>query len=131
MEDDYEEIREIVPVSRDDRPPPGFAPAAEALPGLARVAASAGWHTAEWGVRTTARAGRRVMRAATDPVEAAALARDATEAAAVIGGLARAVSSGVMATGEGGAFQLTRPVTGAEAVATVQRLEALAKSSSR
>jgi hypothetical protein len=95
MDDDYEEIREIVPVSRDDRAAPGFAPAVEALPGLARVAASAGWHTAEWGVRTTARAGRRVMRAATDPVEAAALARDATEAAAVLGGLARAVSSGV------------------------------------
>lgn len=45
--------------------------------------------------------------------------------------VARAVSSGVMAAGDGGAFQLTRPVTGAEAVATVQRLEALAKSSSR
>jgi hypothetical protein len=94
-DDEFEEVREIVPVSRDEVVAPGFAPAMEALPGLARVAASAGWHTAEWGVRTTARAGRRVMRAATDPVEAAALARDATEAAAVIGGLARAVSSGV------------------------------------
>jgi Abortive infection alpha len=94
-EDEFEEVREIVPVSRDDRASPGFAPAVEALPGLARVAASAGWHTAEWGFRTTARAGRRVARAVTDPDEAAALARDATEAAAVLGGLARAVSSGV------------------------------------
>ncbi|MFC4784448.1 Abi-alpha family protein [Nocardioides sp. MAHUQ-72] len=73
----------------------GFAPAVEALPGLARVAASAWWHTTEWGVRTSARAGRRVARAVTDADEAAALARDATEAASVIGGLARAVSSGV------------------------------------
>ena len=94
-EDEFEEVREIAPVSRDDGAPPGFVPAVEALPGLARVAAAACWHSTEWGVRTTARAGRRVMRAVTDPVEAAALARDATEAASVIGGLARAVSSGV------------------------------------
>jgi hypothetical protein len=94
-EDEFEEVREITPVSRNGSPPPSFAPAVEALPGLARVAAAACWHSTEWGVRTTARAGRRVMRAVSDPVEAAALARDATEAASVIGGLARAVSSGV------------------------------------
>jgi len=40
---------------------------------------------------------------------------------------ARAVSAGVMAPGEGEAFQLTRPVTGAEAIDTVSKLEALAK----
>jgi hypothetical protein len=45
--------------------------------------------------------------------------------------VARSVSAGVMTTGEGGAFQLTNPVTGAEAVAIVQRLEALAKSTAR
>ena len=67
----------------------------EALPGLARVAASAWWHTTEWGVRTSARAGRRVARAVADPGEAAALARDATEAATVVGELARSVSAGV------------------------------------
>lgn len=94
MDDDFEEIREVRPVSRDGVPE-GFGPAVEALPGLARVAAAAWWHGTEWGVRTTARAGRRMVRAATDPVEAASLARDATEAAAVIGGLARAVSTGV------------------------------------
>ena len=70
-------------------------PAVEALPGLARVAASAWWHTTGWGVRTSARAGRRLARAVTDPDEAGALARDATEAASVIGGLARSVSAGV------------------------------------
>ena len=94
-EDEFEEVREIVPVSRDGSTPPAFTPAVEALPGLARVAAAACWHGTEWGVRTTARAGRRMVRAVTDPVEAVALARDATEAAAVLGGLARAVSSGV------------------------------------
>ena len=59
------------------------------------MAASAWWHTAEWGLRTSARAGRRVARAVADPGEAASLARDATEAAAVISELARSVSSGV------------------------------------
>jgi tetratricopeptide (TPR) repeat protein len=44
---------------------------------------------------------------------------------------ARAVASGVMTTGDGGAFQLTRPVTGLETLTTVSRLEALAKASSR
>jgi tetratricopeptide (TPR) repeat protein len=44
---------------------------------------------------------------------------------------ARAVASGVMTTAEGGAFQLTRPVTGLEALATVSHLEALAKGTSR
>lgn len=41
---------------------------------------------------------------------------------------ARAVSSGVMQTLEGGAFQLSRPVSGAEAEQVVDRLEALANS---
>jgi tetratricopeptide (TPR) repeat protein len=42
---------------------------------------------------------------------------------------ARSVSSGVMAPLEGDSFQLTRPVTGAEALAAVGRLETLAKGS--
>jgi tetratricopeptide (TPR) repeat protein len=37
-----------------------------------------------------------------------------------------AVEAGVMQTGEGGAFQLARPVTGAEAIAAIQRLAELA-----
>lgn len=44
---------------------------------------------------------------------------------------ARAVASGVMTTVEGGAFQLNRPVTGAETLTTVSHLEALAKGTSR
>lgn len=41
---------------------------------------------------------------------------------------ARAVSSGIMPTLDGGTFQLARPVSGAEAVQVVDRLEALASS---
>ena len=40
---------------------------------------------------------------------------------------ARAVSAGVMAPLEGDTFQLTRPVTGSEALDTVSKLEALAR----
>ena len=42
------------------------APVVEALPGLARVAASAAWHTGEWGVRSYVRSAKRLARAATD-----------------------------------------------------------------
>lgn len=62
--------------------------------GLARVAASAAWHTTGWSVRTSARAWLRVGRAATSRQEATALARDAGEALAVVGELARSVSDG-------------------------------------
>jgi hypothetical protein len=75
--------------------PESIAPAIDALPGLARVAAAAWWHSTEWSVRTSAKAGKRMARAVTHPDEAVALARDATEAAGVIGELARSVSSGV------------------------------------
>ncbi|GAB3793211.1 Abi-alpha family protein [Nocardioides ungokensis] len=96
--DDVPEVERdgtVPPVQRLPALPESVAPAVEALPGLARVAASAWWHTTEWGVRTSARAGRRMARAVTDPSEAASLARDATEAATVIGDLARSVTSGV------------------------------------
>ncbi len=69
--------------------------ALEALPGLARVAGHAAWHTTEWSVKTSARAWLRVGRAVTRPEEASALARDATRAVGVVGELARSVSSGV------------------------------------
>lgn len=72
-----------------------LGPAVESLPGLARVAASAAWHTTEWGVKTSARAWLRVGRAVTRPEEASALAHDATQAVSVVGEFARSVSSGV------------------------------------
>ncbi len=72
-----------------------LAPAVEALPGLARVAASAAWHTTGWGVRTSLRSTARLARAVTDPHEAAALAHEATEAVQVVSDLARSVSAGI------------------------------------
>jgi len=75
----------------DDEP----ATPLEALPGLARVAAHAALHTTEWSVKTSAKAWLRVGRAVTRRDEAAALARDATRAANVVGELARSVSAGV------------------------------------
>lgn len=69
-------------------------PALLELPGLARVAAGAGWHTAQWGVKTSVRTGWRLARAIGDPDEAGALARDATQAVATVGAVARAVTSG-------------------------------------
>ncbi len=68
--------------------------AAGSVPGLARVAASAAWHTTGWGVRTSLRNGRRVARAAVSPQEAADLVEDLTEAVAVVGDLARKFSAG-------------------------------------
>lgn len=72
-----------------------LAPAASALPGLTRVAGAAYLNAAEWGLRTSVRAGFRVARAVRDPDAAAELVRDATAAATVVGDLARAVTSGV------------------------------------
>ncbi|MBS43712.1 MAG: hypothetical protein CMH83_11245 [Nocardioides sp.] len=66
----------------------------DTLPGLARVAAGAAWHTADWSARTSIRSWARVARALTDGDEAAALVRDAGRAADVVSALARAVSDG-------------------------------------
>ncbi|VXC28367.1 Abi-alpha family protein [Nocardioides sp. AX2bis] len=68
--------------------------AAGSVPGLARVAASAAWHTTGWGVRTSLRGTRRVARAATSADEAAALIDDVTETVGVVGDLARKFSGG-------------------------------------
>ncbi len=62
----------------------------EALPGLVRVAATAGLRTAEWGLQTYLRAGRRLLGAATNPSAALDLAEDigkATRELAGIGGM--------------------------------------------
>ncbi len=72
-----------------------LGPAIDAIPGLARVGASAWVHTAEWGARTSVRTGLRVFRSLRDPAEAAALVRDAGDVAVALGGVLRAVSSGV------------------------------------
>ncbi len=78
------------------RPPSLIDPAVvDSLPGLARVAAHAAWHTTEWGVKTSAKSWLRAGRALTDRREAAAIAREAGEAVSVVGRFARDLSSGV------------------------------------
>jgi Abortive infection alpha len=49
--------------------------------GLARLAASTWWHTAEWTVRTSAKASRRLVEAAFVPGRGAGLIEDAREVA--------------------------------------------------
>ncbi len=74
---------------------PAYEPfAAESVPGLARIAALAAWHTGQWGVKTTVRSWARVGRAATDRTEAAALVRDVGGYVGVLGELARQVADG-------------------------------------
>lgn len=78
------------------REAPAAAPAvAETLPGLARIAGTAALHTAEWGLRTTARGWLRVGRAVTDRDEALSLARDVSQVVDAVAGVARQVVDGV------------------------------------
>jgi len=50
--------------------------AVAALPGLARIAATAWWHTAGWAARTSVRASLRLAEAAVSPRAASGLAQD-------------------------------------------------------
>ena len=68
--------------------------AAESVPGLARIAALAAWHTGQWGVKTTARNWARVGRAVTSREEAVSLVRDVSGYVGVVGELARQVADG-------------------------------------
>lgn len=82
-------------VPRDPRDPrERLERAAGSVPGLARVAASAAWHTTGWGLRTGVRTSKRMARAATSQEEAGALIEDITEAVGVVGDLARKFSTG-------------------------------------
>lgn len=74
---------------------PAIRDIGEHLPGLVRIAASTALHTTEWGVAGSARAARRIARAATHPGEAAELADEVGQAASVMADLARALSLGV------------------------------------
>jgi len=70
------------------------APAVQALPGLARVAAGAAWHTTGWGVRAYVRTSLKVARAVVDPDARADLAREAVGAVEVVSGVARSLMTG-------------------------------------
>ncbi|QYJ02921.1 DUF4393 domain-containing protein [Nocardioides panacisoli] len=66
----------------------------DSVPGLARVAGAAALHTAEWGLRTTARSWFRVGKAVTDRNEAASLVHDVGQYVGTVGDLARQVADG-------------------------------------
>jgi len=73
--------------------------AAEALPGMARIAATAAARSAAWSVSSGLRSGRLLVRTLTDPDAAGRLvqevASDVAEASRTVSDVARAVSSGV------------------------------------
>ncbi|MGH3349746.1 MAG: Abi-alpha family protein [Nocardioides sp.] len=67
---------------------PTASAVAGTVPGLARVAADAAWHTAGWGVRTSARGGVRVARAVVDQDVRVGLMRETAEAVGIVAGTA-------------------------------------------
>ncbi len=73
--------------------------AAEAIPGVARIAAKAWMRSTAWTVGSGLRSGRLLARTLTDPQAAGELvqevARDVAEASRTVGDVARAVSAGV------------------------------------
>jgi hypothetical protein len=73
--------------------------AAEALPGMARIASRAAARSAVWGLESGVKTSRLFMRALTNPETAGELvqevARDVAEATRTVSDVARAVSSGV------------------------------------
>jgi hypothetical protein len=81
------------------RSPEIWTEASEALPGLARIAASAAVRSAGWAAASGVRSSRLFVRALTDPEVAGELvqevARDIAEASRTVGDVARAVSEGV------------------------------------
>ena len=83
----------------DQRSPALWDEAAEALPGMARIAATAWLRSTAWAVGSGVRSSRLLVRALTDRDSAGELvqevARDVAEASRTVGEVARAVSSGV------------------------------------
>lgn len=69
-------------------------PAVEALPGLAKLAATSWVRTAEWSMVAGVRTGRRLLSAATDPASARELAQSVASASGVVADLAKALSAG-------------------------------------
>jgi hypothetical protein len=85
--------------TRPDRAPAVWEGAAEALPGVARIAGTAWLRSAHWAVGSGARSARNLARAMTDPAAAGELVRgvaeDVAEATRAISSVATAVSNGV------------------------------------
>ncbi|MET3962218.1 hypothetical protein ABIE44_002152 [Marmoricola sp. OAE513] len=85
--------------SRDERAPAVWEGAADALPGVARIAGTAWLRSASWVAGSGARSARNLARAMTDPRAAGDLVRgvasDLAEATKAISNVATAISSGV------------------------------------
>jgi hypothetical protein len=83
----------------DDRTPAVWEGAAEALPGVARIAGTAWLRSASWAIGSGTRSAKNLARAMTDPTAAGELVRgvaeDIAEASRAISSVASAVSSGV------------------------------------
>lgn len=81
---------------------PVLREATEALPGVARIAATAAARSTVWSIGAGLRSGRLLVRAVTDPDTAGDLvqgvAHDVAEASRTVSDVARAVSSGVPVT---------------------------------
>ena len=78
----------------DRLPPIELTKVGQALPGLARIAATAWWNTTEWGVLTTWKLTRRFVAASRDPEAAARLAQELGIAVGTASDLARRVAAG-------------------------------------
>lgn len=87
------------PERNGDRVPAVWEGAAEALPGVARIAGTAWARSASWAIGSGARSARNLAKAMTDPAAAGELVRgvasDVAEATRAISSVATAVSSGV------------------------------------
>jgi len=86
-------------MSERERTPAVWEGAAEALPGVARIAGTAWLRSASWAIGSGTRSARNLARAMTDPAAAGELVRgvaeDVAEATRAISSVASAVSSGV------------------------------------
>jgi hypothetical protein len=83
---------------RPDRTPAVWDGAAEALPGVARIAGTAALRSASWALGSGLRSARNLARAMTDPAAAGELVRgvaeDVAEASRAVSDVATAVSGG-------------------------------------
>lgn len=107
----------------DDKSLVTWEGAADALPGVARIAGAAWLRSASWAVASGTRSARNLGRAMTDPTAAGELVRgvasDVAEATRAISHVAAAVSSGVPVSRAlfDASVQLTAVITAAEAPA--------------
>jgi hypothetical protein len=88
------------PAASADRSAPAlWGEAADALPGMARIASRAALRSAAWGLGSSVKTSKLFVRALTDPETAGELvqevARDVAEATRTVSDVARAVSAGV------------------------------------